>query len=451
MKKQISELAYKIVTAVRNERIVETLREIKKNEFLSKSLLEEIRIIKAKNLIVYAKQNVQFYKDTITEQPSNIKKMSKEEFKDFWKTLKIVTKDDVIKNKKYFISEKIEEFKCYPDKTSGSTGTPLYLQLNSSCWGLRHAREMQVKEWHKIENGEKYALFWGQHWSKRAKIENVVRDFLLNRIRISAFCQSKNYLEESYKRIIKFKPSYLMGYPSAIFDFCSFLKSLNKDLKELNLKAVITTAEPLRDYQREVISEVCDCNVASQYGGAEQGFVACECEKGGFHVFSDTVWFEDENGDTIGGKFSEAIATDLQLYSMPLIRYRTGDEVVFSDKMCQCGRGYPLIEKVEGRCGEDIILPNGVKVNTNLPSYIFKNIAKDGLIRRYRFVDKNDGFLYLYVVPTDRYDLKTEAFLFKEIKKAFGEDIKVIIEKVEALENLPNAKHRDYIKIKNEL
>jgi phenylacetate-CoA ligase len=34
---------------------------------------------------------------------------------------------------------------------------------------------------------------------------------------------------------------------------------------------------------------------------------------------------------------------------MPLIRYKIGDRGILSEKACSCGRGFPLLKKVEGR------------------------------------------------------------------------------------------------------
>ncbi len=443
----IAEKIYLFLTYLRGEKISPTLNLLIQNEKVDSSEMEQIKVNKAKSLLIYARQNVPFYRNNYDFNPDEIKSLTIKEFNEYWKSIPLLSKSDVLNNIHYFLSDKLKDMKTHYDKTSGSTGTPLFLKVNTSCWTVRHARDLQVKEWFGIRNGEKYALFWGQHWSNKSKREIALKDFLLNRIRISAFNQEEKYLEESFKRIKKFKPTFIMGYPSAITDFCSFIKAKNCDLSFLKLKAVITTAEPLRNYQRKIISEICNCSVFSQYGGAEQGFVACECEKGGFHIFSDTTWLEDENGEMKPNTLTEAIATDLELYSMPLIRYRTGDEVIFKEGKCSCGRTYPLLERVEGRSGEDIILPNGKKINANLPSYIFKEIASMGVIRRYRFVDKKDGMLYLYIIPTQKFNQEVLNLVEKETQNAFGKDIQLKIEITNVLENLPNAKHKDYVVI----
>ena len=446
MIESIARHVYYAVTASRGEKVREKLRELMSRQCSGEETLRGARIKKAKALILHAVGNVPYYRERYKVKPSDVARCGDDEFLAMWKEIPMVEKQDVLCDVRAFISDAIGSMKTESAKTSGSTGTPLYMRVNADCWAVRHAREMQCRSWHGISCGEKYAFFWGEHWTARSRMTVKVRDFLLNRTRVSAFRQDPGYMDSSHRRLSEFKPSFMMGYPSAIADFCAFLKGKDSDLKSLELKAVMTTAEPLREHQRELISEVCGCGVFSQYGGAEQGFVAAECPRGGFHIFSDAVWVDGYRAPSYGNGTAEAVVTDLELTSMPLIKYRTGDEIVFKDGYCSCGMGYPLLERVEGRSGERVVLPNGREINANLPSYIFKNMAKGGEIRRYRFVDRGGGKLHLQLVVTPKYSSDTRKMIIREAKSAFGEDIGLSIEEVDELPALPNAKHRDYVK-----
>src|SRR5262245_10708129 len=44
---------------------------------------------------------------------------------------------------------------------------------------------------------------------------------------------------------------------------------------------------------------------------------------------------------------------------MPQIRYQIGDVVVPSDRVCKCGRGLPMIERIEGREADYVLTPSG--------------------------------------------------------------------------------------------
>src|SRR5260370_2605487 len=44
---------------------------------------------------------------------------------------------------------------------------------------------------------------------------------------------------------------------------------------------------------------------------------------------------------------------------MPILRYQVGDVAVWSDRRCGCGRGLPLLERLEGREADYVLTPAG--------------------------------------------------------------------------------------------
>jgi aspartate 1-decarboxylase len=115
----------------------------------------------------------------------------------------------------------------------------------------------------------------------------------------------------------------------------------------------VTSGETLSLEQRETIERFFGCAVFDRYGGVEFNNVAQECrEHNGLHIFSDLVYAEvlsTENEPVKPGEVGELVITDLRNHYMPFIRYRTGDLAVQSDRKCPCGRGLPLLERIEGR------------------------------------------------------------------------------------------------------
>ncbi len=72
----------------------------------------------------------------------------------------------------------------------------------------------------------------------------------------------------------------------------------------------------------------------------------------------------------------EIVATGLNNFACPLIRYRTMDLAVPSNIKCECGRNYALLERVEGRLQEFIITETGRLISmaaVNMHSDIFDN------------------------------------------------------------------------------
>jgi phenylacetate-CoA ligase len=102
--------------------------------------------------------------------------------------------------------------------------------------------------------------------------------------------------------------------------------------------------------------------------------IACECERHeGLHINADSVFVEVErNGRPAApGEPGSIIVTDLTNRAMPILRYQIGDVGVTSDRQCPCGRGLPLLEKVEGREADYVVttagrLISGISLTENL-------------------------------------------------------------------------------------
>src|SRR5262249_31869618 len=120
---------------------------------------------------------------------------------------------------------------------------------------------------------------------------------------------------------------------------------------------IVSTAMPLHDWQRTVTEEVFGVPATNRYGCEEVSLIACECEKHrGLHVAAESVLTEVE----ADGKL---LVTDLSNAAMPLVRYRIGDVVRSTDRGCECGRGLPLIESIEGRDADYVVTPSGALIS----------------------------------------------------------------------------------------
>jgi phenylacetate-CoA ligase len=265
---------------------------------------------------------------------------------------------------------------------------------------------------------------------------------LFNRVRISAYDLEPHRLDSHLRRIHKHRPTHFFGYPSALYDFAIQMYHRGLDLKRLNLKAVFLTSEPVRAHQRAIIEEVTGSPCAEFYGSAEGGLTAFQCPEGSLHINSEAAWVDIPDPST-----REILVTDLMLRAFPLIKYRIGDEVTAKSGKCACGRAHPMLDQIEGRCGDPIRLPNGRWLNANVPSYIFKQFAGLKTIRRYRFVHMADNRLELQLVVTPGVTDRQLDLVEAEVRRAFGDDVPFTTKIVDALPHLDNAKHRDYVRL----
>jgi phenylacetate-CoA ligase len=434
---------YYLLQGFRGEPVRRAVEDLCRTEFVSAEEQGELQAKRQLEQLRFAVQHVPWYRAAYAPFVSRIKHAkSRDDVAEIMEMLPVLEKETVTGQFEQFKADNLSELKTYPDKTSGSSGSPLMFPCDQRAWAYRHALQIRCQESFGVKVGDPYALFFGLHWNRRSRLQVKIRDFVFNRVRISAFdIQAKN-LESDLNKIRSHRPVYFLGYPSAIYEFCFLLRERGWDLKDSGLKLVVLTAEPLHAYQRELITEITNAPCLNLYGSAEGGLDAFECPQGSLHITPEATWLQlRESGREAG----EAVVTDMMLRAFPLIRYAIGDEVVLKPGRCPCGRPNPMLHSVAGRSGEPITLPNGRIVNANLPSYIFKPLASLNVIRRYRFVQKSDNQLDLFLVVGESFRDEHRQIVEREMGRAFGNDLTIPIYEVPSLPHLANAKHRDYV------
>src|SRR5258707_1233614 len=123
----------------------------------------------------------------------------------------------------------------------------------------------------------------------------------------------------------------------------------------------------LHDWQRRAIERAFGCPVTNRYGCEEVSLIACECERhGGLHVNADGIYLEVVRTDGTPAEPGEAgslLVTDLVNRAMPLLCYQVGDVGALSERRCACGRGLPLLDRLEGREADYVVTPRGQLVS----------------------------------------------------------------------------------------
>ncbi|WP_440951855.1 phenylacetate--CoA ligase family protein [Methanococcoides sp. FTZ1] len=134
----------------------------------------------------------------------------------------------------------------------------------------------------------------------------------------------------------------IIGTSSFIYNFTVEANKL-ENVRNLGIKKIICSSEPLTDTMRMVIESVWGCKAVRQWGMTELGLAnAIECEgQDGLHVNNPDFLIEvidPETGKILPpGKEGELVVTTLRRRCMPLIRYRTRDISAIFDEKCNCG------------------------------------------------------------------------------------------------------------------
>jgi phenylacetate-CoA ligase len=247
--------------------------------------------------------------------------------------------------------------------TGGSTGEPLTFLVDPLRRAFDKAARMRSHRWFGVQPGDREAYLWGAPAGRWAQDRiRRWRDRLFNDMLISAFDMTPERMRDYWRRLVRFQPACLFGYPSSVTLLCQFTleEGLRVDLP--HLKAVFVTGEAFDARQRELIQGVLGATVADGYGGRDSGFCAHECPHGAMHVTSEHVILEvvDDSGNPLPpGESGEIVVTNLDNLATPFVRYRTGDVGRLRADLCGCGRGLPVMDVVAGRKTDHLVAENG--------------------------------------------------------------------------------------------
>jgi phenylacetate-CoA ligase len=169
--------------------------------------------------------------------------------------------------------------------------------------------------------------------------------------------------------------------------------------------------------------------------------IASECERReGLHVNADHLVVElQRRPDAPATEPGEVVITDLFNYGMPFVRYLNGDVATASDHVCSCGRGLPLLQRVDGRLLDAIRTPAGHL----LPGEFFPHMLKDvpGLVR-FQVVQRRLDQLDLSLVRGPGFDEASLAYIRRELAKVVGDSLQLNVHFVDDIPLTPSGKWR---------
>lgn len=172
-------------------------------------------------------------------------------------------------------------------------------------------------------------------------------------------------LEEIVSGLNEAQPTYLLSYPSILYELAHEARRGNLRISPKN---IIASSEPLWPEIRATLEEVWNAPVRNWWATSEGGPTAISCGVGaGMHVADDLLIVEpmDEEGRPVppGRRSAKVYLTNLINRALPLIRYEITDEVTFIDEPCACGSAFRRVEDIEGRLDECFVYPGDLTVH----------------------------------------------------------------------------------------
>jgi phenylacetate-CoA ligase len=356
--------------------------------------------------------------------------------------LPILTKADIRANAAALRSTAFNPSTVTVKKTSGSTGVPLEIAVDRDSMEWKHACTIRSDEWSGWKLGRRVAKVWGNPEYRKQGLKGRVRNFLFDRARyldtIGLDDERMRVFADSLRSRL---PSLLFGHAHSLYLFACYAKKHCPGT--IRPDGIISTAMLLHDWQRVVIEQTFGCSVTNRYGCEEVSLIACECERHhGLHLNADAHFaevLEDRPIDEDVGEGS-LVLTDLTNYAMPLIRYKVGDVVVKSERRCACGRGLPLIERVEGRDADYVLTPDGKLISgISLTENFALRIRGTAQVQ---IVQENERYVRLRLVPADDFGAESHWQIDELVRETFGPEMDYEVEIVESIPQEPSGKYR---------
>lgn len=348
----------------------------------------EYQLLRLNQLLDHAQKNVPFYKNKLQE----IKSLTD------LKKVEIIGRDEIAKNESELIDKRRKKKDLIKGSSSGTTGIPINYYTDKFGLSSGNAATYVLRTMLGREFGEKSVHIWGNKSSMEQwkTLNSRVKSKLINQKKVaSTLLNDPEELEKLSLEIMDFKPLNIDGYSSSIYTLAKYFEE-NK-YKIESLKNVVTTAENLEDYQREVIERVF-CPVSDLYGSGEVlsiAFKPAKDEK--YYIFDPHVIVEVVESGIDGMK--EIIVTDLDNYAMPFIRYKVGDLIddVY-EPLNRAKYQFNWFKKINGRSSEIINLPNGKKFHP-------VNIFGGTLFRKFKEIKRHkviwDGARLEFIFEAD--------------------------------------------------
>ena len=297
-----------------------------------------------------------------------------------------------------FVDERIKKRHLLKETTTGTTGTPTTVLLTDRVQQEHYAfYEARCRREAGLRYGlDSYVMFGARRVAALERCDPPFwcYNYAGKQLYMSVFHLAPQYLRYYCDELSQRSYRALMGYPSAISTVAQYV--IGRGIRNIKIPLAITSGESLQQHQRTAIESAFGCRVFDQYGCAELSVFAAEGQCGQTHVSSDYGIVEivdDAGGPVPPGEVGHLVCTGLINDAQVLLRYRTGDMGSWGINSCKCGSALPVLDSIEGRSTDALLLRDGRKVFR--VGTIAERIA---CIKEYQIIQEDIGLHTINVV-----------------------------------------------------
>ncbi|MBE0542921.1 MAG: phenylacetate--CoA ligase family protein [Verrucomicrobia bacterium] len=363
-----------------------------------------------------------------------------------WKDLgnwPVLKKEALRANPSAFLADDCEPRRMWREHTSGTTYKPLTLWFSRACVHAWFALcEARLRRWHGVTRHDRWGMIGGQIVSP-ADAQNPpfwVWNAAMRQLYLSSYHLNAQNAPAYVRAIRRYGPNHLICYSSAATSLAHAVESNGLEIH--GIRVVVTNAEPVFSWQRDVVQRVFRSPVRESYGMVELVAAASECPQGARHLWPEAglveVLADEADKPVQNGKVGRLICTGLLNTDMPLIRYEVGDRGATDNNgtdRCGCGRTLPLLHRLEGRINDLIVTKDDRRVY--LPTAVFHELP----VIEAQVVQEAPDYIQVKVVVAEGYSTSTAQHIRERLKARLG-GLYVEVETVAEIPRGPNGKFR---------
>ena len=412
--------------------------DYERDQWLLPEQIAALQWRRLKALLEYCQRHVPYYRQlwkTLGVKAEDIRTLRD------YERLPLLTKRDIRENFESLKAEPLRDRILYK-VTGGSTGEPLRFGYTRESNDRRTAVMWRGYGWAGARMGRKTLFLWGGSVGSPSRLHQIKErayQAVFARRMLDSFAMSETTMPAYADAIDRFRPEIIVAYVGPLVRLAQWLIASGRRVHRPH--AILGAAEALHEFQRELIERAFDAPVFNTYGCREFMLMASECEqRNGLHVNADHLLLEVLRQPAVASDAPGEIAvTDLFNYGMPFIRYANGDLGTTQEGTCACGRGLPLLQRVDGRKLDAIRTRDG----RMLPGEFFPHMLKDVVgVRRFQVVQRSLDRVDIMLVRGDGFDQSASDYILRETAKVLGDSVTVNLVFVDAIPLGANGKFR---------
>lgn len=412
--------------------------ELELTQYFSESKIKDWQDERLSLLVRHVYENVPYYNKIFNKlrlTPDDIKDA------DDFKKLPLLTKEDVRRNTKDLLASNVNRFFRAKAFTSGTSGKPLKLYRDLYSINFENAILWRQRKWGGVGLSDKIAVLR----------DNLAVPF---NVKKQPYCRysisekklflSTDHLQEKnvqyyVEALENFRPAAIEAEPSCLYILSKFINKKGVSSHFPSIKTIFTSSEMLLREHKELIEKVFSARIYDFYGNTERTAAIGMCEQGNYHVLPEYGITEFLPLRGSSGE-AEIVGTSLHNYTMPLLRYRTGDIAQLSDSGCTCGRKFKTIRNIKGRFSDFFISRDG----RFIPGFYSILADVDNVVES-QIIQENLDRIKVRFVPAENFTRRDEKRIIDNARRYIKPEIELTLEQADGLIEGRAGKFRPFI------